>query len=189
MRETLPTRVAIVGSTGSGKTTLAHRLAVRLGLECVELDALHWEPNWTEAADDVLRARVQAALASGRWVVDGNYFKLHDLTLARAQVLVWLDYSFQRTALQLLRRTFRRGWQREELWSGNRESFTKALFSRDSILLWLLKSYGPNRRRYTAMIGSGMYPELAVVRLHSPAALQAWLASLPTKSHLRPPGA
>ena len=173
------TRIAVVGTTGSGKTTLARELASRLGLRCVELDALHWEPNWVEAADDVLRSRVQAALESGRWVVDGNYSKLHDLTLARAQLLVWLDYSFVRTALQLLRRTFARSLRHEELWSGNRESFSKALLSGDSILLWLLRSYTRNRRRFRAIIEGCNYPQLEIVHLRSPAATRAWLASLP----------
>ncbi len=172
-------RIAVVGSTGSGKTTLARQLAERLGLPYVELDALHWEPNWTEATDEALRARVLAATESGRWVVDGNYSKVHDLTLARAQTLVWLDYSFARTSLQLLRRTFGRATRHAELWSGNRESLRMALLSRDSILLWLLRSYGRNRRRYLGMIEGGFYPQLAVVHLRSPRETRAWLASLP----------
>ena len=175
------TRIAIVGATGSGKTTLARELAARLRLPDVELDALHWEPNWTPASPEMLHRRVEDALASGRWVADGNYSMVQDLTLARAQMLVWLDYSFLRTALQLLRRTVRRAWRREELWHGNRESFRKALFSSDSILLWLLKSYGPVRRRYEALTESGAYPQLAIVRLRSPAATRAWLESLPAR--------
>jgi len=177
--ETALCRVVVGGSTGSGKTTLARELAARLGLRYVELDALQWEPNWTPASDEVMRAGVTAALASDRWVVDGNYFKLHDLTLAHAQLLVWLDYSFAQTACQLVRRTFQRAYRREELWNGNRESFAKALWSQDSILLWLLKSYRANRRRYQALFERQMYPQLEVVRLRSPAATRAWLASLP----------
>jgi adenylate kinase family enzyme len=173
-----PTRVSIVGATGSGKTTLARELAARLGLGHVDLDALYWGPNWTPAPDPVLRRSVEAALASGRWVVDGNYTRLHDLTLAQAQVLVWLDYSFPRTAWQLLRRTFGRAARREELWNGNRESFREALLSRRSILLWLLQSYGRHRRQYRRLIESRAYPQLTVVHLRSPHATRAWLASL-----------
>ncbi|MCL5946925.1 MAG: hypothetical protein M1298_02760, partial [Chloroflexi bacterium] len=40
-------RVAIVGITGVGKTSLAKRLAATLGVTHVELDALYWcLPGW-----------------------------------------------------------------------------------------------------------------------------------------------
>ena len=56
-----PRRIAVVGTSGSGKTTLARRLAQRLGIPHVELDALHWEPDWTPAPRDVSRARGRGA--------------------------------------------------------------------------------------------------------------------------------
>src|SRR5436305_799712 len=41
-------RLVVVGTSGSGKTTLAREIARRRALPHVELDALHWGPNWTE---------------------------------------------------------------------------------------------------------------------------------------------
>ena len=54
-----PRRIAVVGTSGSGKTTLAHRLAQQLGIPHVELDALHWDPNWTPAPPDTFRERTE----------------------------------------------------------------------------------------------------------------------------------
>jgi adenylate kinase family enzyme len=61
-------RVAIIGTTGSGKSTLGERLAVRLGCPFIDLDALNWGPNWTAVA-----------LAGDCWVAAGNYSKVRDI--------------------------------------------------------------------------------------------------------------
>ncbi|BAY66273.1 topology modulation protein [Calothrix brevissima NIES-22] len=56
-------RISVVGTTGSGKTTLARQISQCLNIPHVELDYLHWEPNWIEAANDVMRARVTQAIS------------------------------------------------------------------------------------------------------------------------------
>jgi adenylate kinase family enzyme len=171
-------RVVVVGTTGSGKTWLAHQLAVRLGVPHVELDALHWEPNWTGAQTSTLRARTARAVSGDGWVVDGNYGKLRDMIWPRAEVLVWLDYSLPVILRQLARRTMRRIVRHEELWSGNRESVRTTFFSRDSLFLWALQTYRRHRREYTDLPRRPEYAHLRVVRLRSPAAARAWLDAL-----------
>jgi energy-coupling factor transporter ATP-binding protein EcfA2 len=99
-------RVVVVGATGSGKSTFAQRLAVRLGAEYVEVDELFWDAHWTEAAPEVFRARVERATAGPRWVVAGNYGRVRDLLWPRADTIVWLDYAFP---LVLRRLTVRNG--------------------------------------------------------------------------------
>src|SRR5205823_6990985 len=103
-----PRRIVVVGSTGSGKTTLASQLARRLALPHVELDALHWEPNWTMAPLDRFRQRVEEALNGEGWVVDGGYGKVRDIVWGRAETLVWLDYGLPVILWRLLKRTLRR---------------------------------------------------------------------------------
>src|SRR5262249_29948937 len=113
-------RVSVIGVTGSGKTTFAASLASRLHLPHVELDALHWEPDWRMAELEVFRNRVGSAAAGDGWVIEGNYSKVRDLVWARADTVVWLDYSFPLTFVRLLRRTIARVRTGEELWNGNR---------------------------------------------------------------------
>jgi hypothetical protein len=54
-------RVAVVGGSRAGKTTLSRRLAHLLGVPHIELDALHHDPDWDEAPAELLRQRVEAA--------------------------------------------------------------------------------------------------------------------------------
>ena len=170
--------IAIVGPTGSGKTTLAVQLAQRLNIPHIELDALHWEPNWTEAPIEVFHARVRAALSGPAWIVDGNYSKAREIVWDRIDTVVWLDYRLSLCLWQLSRRTFHRVVTRQELWNGNRESWRKVL-SKDSILLWSLRSYPRLRERYTRLLGLPEYQHLIAVHLTSPRMTARWLASVP----------
>ena len=42
-------RVVVFGTTGSGKSWLAERLAARHGLRVIELDRLYWGRDWMPA--------------------------------------------------------------------------------------------------------------------------------------------
>lgn len=178
-------RIAVIGTSGSGKTTLGRAIAARLGVPHVELDALHWRPNWTQAPDEEFRAALRRALEGECWVVDGNYRKVRDLIWQRADTIVWLDYSLSRVMYQLLRRTLIRVLGGEELWNGNRERLRDALFSRDSILLWALQTHHQHRRQYPAAFTQPQHRHLQVIRLHSPTHTRRWLANLSASARSR----
>ncbi len=171
-------RIAAVGTTGSGKTTLARQIAQRLAVPFVEEDALAWEPNWTMAPRDVLRQRIAEALSGEAWVVDGNMFSLGHPNLQRADTVIWLDLPLSTILWRLLWRTFRRVTTREELWSGNRERWRVAFFSRDSLLWYALRTFRARRRAYAALFAQAEYAHLTVVRLRSQWAARAWLSGI-----------
>jgi len=77
---------------GVGKTTLARRLASKLRLENIELDAIFHQENWEHPTEDEFHRLVSEALpADGRWVVDGNYSAVAEIVASRADIIVWLD--------------------------------------------------------------------------------------------------
>ena len=134
-----PRRVSVVGSTGTGKTTFARDLAAILGVPHIELDALAWAPNWRLVDAETLQARVRGAIAGDAWVVDGNYGGrgARQLVWARADTIIWLDFSLFVIYARLLRRTVARIRDGAELWpgTGNRETIRGAFLSRES-LFW-----------------------------------------------------
>lgn len=173
-------RLVVVGTTSSGKSTLAAQIAKKLGLDFVELDALHWEPNWVEAPDDVFRQRVDAATRAPGWVVAGNYATVRDIVWPRAQAVIWLDYPLPTVFWRLTRRTFRRWWTRELLWGTNRESLWVhfKLWSEESLFHWLFKTYWRRKREYPQLFALPQHAHLHIIHFKTPQETEAWLKTL-----------
>lgn len=170
-----PQRISVVGTSGSGKTTLAKQISQLLTIPDIELDYLHWEPNWVEVPNDVMRQRVSQALSGNSWVVDGNYSIVRDIVWGKADTIVWLDYSFPVVMSRVLWRTFQRLVKQQEVCNGNRETW-KTTIRRDSVILWALQTYHKNRRQYALLLKKPEYAHLLVVRVRSLEETQNWLS-------------
>jgi hypothetical protein len=170
-------RINVVGTSCSGKTTLARDLARRLATPHVEFDALFWGPDWTPVTAAEFRERLSATLAADRWVADGGYANVRDITWSRADTIVWLDYPLRTVLARWARRTIARIRSGEEFWpgTGNRESVRKAL-RRDGLIWWILRTHHRRRRSFGASMGSGA--DVRWIRLRSPAQAERWLASI-----------
>lgn len=143
-------RVLIHGVTGSGKSTAAGRLGDVLGLPTHLVDEeIGWLPGWQQREVTDQR-RIAAQLAAGdRWVFDSTYSGFRDLVVARAQVMVGLDYPRRISLGRLLRRTAGRIRDRGEICNGNQETLGQ-VFSRDSIIVWHFRSFTRKRTQMRA---------------------------------------
>ena len=171
-------RVAVIGASCTGKTTLSRELARRLGVPHVELDALHHDPGWQEAPADVLQARVEEALAAAPdgWVVDGNYHgKLGTSVVERADTVVFLDLPRRVALRRVLWRTLSRAVTHKELWNGNRETFRNA-FSRDSIVWWVIRQHDSHRTKWEPRLAP--LTQVDLVSLRSSHEVRDWLQSI-----------
>lgn len=173
-------RVVVIGVTSSGKSTLAERLARQFGMRFIELDALHWEPNWQEAPLQVFRDRVEKATQAEKWCVAGNYQIVRDLIWPKADAVIWLDYPFLTVFWQLSRRTFRRWWNQEVLWGTNVEPFLVhfKLWSKESLFHWLFRTYWRRKREIPAVLSRPEHRHLELIRLRHPKETETWLESL-----------
>lgn len=85
-------RGAVVGSSGSGKSTVAERLGEIFGCPWLELDSICHQANGQMLEQGAFRKRLgEFANHEPRWIIDGNYSQVSDLIWNRADTLVWLD--------------------------------------------------------------------------------------------------
>ena len=125
-------------------------------------------PDWSECPTDEFREAVRRRAATDEWVVDGNYSKVRDILLSRATDSVWLNYSFPVVFWRALSRTCRRIISREELFGGNRETFRKSFFTRDSILWWVMRTHRYRKRLYRELFSVGAGARVRLTELRRP---------------------
>ena len=113
-------RVAIIGRSGGGKSTLARKLGAVIGAPVVHLDTLFWRPGWVESEREPFRARVAEALSGDAWVADGNFFtSIGDLNIGRADTIIWIDQPRLLCLGRAIRRVvFERGGRRPDMAAG-----------------------------------------------------------------------
>ncbi len=170
----MPKRICVKGTSGAGKTTFAADLAKRLGVPHIELDALHWGPDWAMAEPEPFRASVIDAMtaAPDGWVIDGNYDrKLGGIVVDAGDTIVWLDLPLRLALARLWRRSMHRLRNDVELWNGNHESWRELFASRESLFVYTVRSKRRQRRAWPARFGGD--PRL--VRLRSTREVHRWL--------------
>jgi adenylate kinase family enzyme len=165
-------RVAVIGTSGSGKTTFAGALAARRGVPHIDLDAVTWQPGWValhETDPDEFVRRCAAAMAGDDWVSCGNYIASRPPLLARATHLVWLDYPRAIVMARVIRRSFARALTHDELWpgTGNREDFRRWL-DKGHPIRWAWDTHARRQRSYGAMFANPALAHLERVRITRP---------------------
>ncbi len=160
-------RVVVIGCSCAGKTSFARGLANELGIPNIELDALHWLPDWVQRPTKDFRELADQAVVPERWVADGNYSQVRDIVWQRATCLIWLNYPFRVVFWRALRRTLTRVFTRQAVHSGNRESFRRVFLHNDSILWWVITTYHKRRREFPEIFRQHHFSFLKVIEFKS----------------------
>lgn len=143
-------RILIIGGNGCGKTTLAYKLANKLGLPLVHLDALYWRDNWESAPVDEFDELLMKELLQPKWIIDGNINRTIPLRLKHCDTVIYMDFSrikcvygaIKRVVMNYGKSRLDMGGYCPEKFDKETIKFIKSIWSNDKI----------NRKRFYNMI-------------------------------------
>lgn len=147
-------RIVIIGTSCSGKTTVAEKLADTLQIKHIQLDELHWLPDWQERNNTEFRQLVQEAVQENNWVLDGNYSATRGIVWPRATTIIWLNYPFLLVFYQAAKRSIIRAVTKKTVCAGNTESFRQTFFSKDSMILYVLQTHQKRQKQYPQILAN-----------------------------------
>jgi adenylate kinase family enzyme len=166
-------RVLVIGTGGSGKSTVARRLAQRTALPLIHLDAHYWRPGWQPTPPDEWHAKVQQILRGQTWIIDGNYGGTLDLRLAACDTVIFLDLPRIVCLWRVLKRQVRYlGRTRPELSPGCPERLSW------EFLTWIW-TYPSRRRGDILKRLTGLDQLKRVVILRSSAEVEQFIVGVP----------
>lgn len=103
-------KIYIVGSVGSGKTTLARKVAAQLHLPHFETDNFVWNHQPTGDIRNEIDVRNQLfinAVKQEKWVIEGVHIDWTDEALLVADQIVFLDIPVNKRTWRIIRRYIR----------------------------------------------------------------------------------
>lgn len=174
-------RIAVIGTSGAGKSYVAEALAAKLGIPYVCNDAIIWRPDWVPTPREQRVKEMDAATRGPSWTFDGNLIatNLEDrFALVRCDTIVWLDLPRWQVWSQVTLRTLRGLITRKPHWRNGNVERWRIFFSAENIVWWSIKTFSERRKQYAALFRDPGYSSRALIRLRSRRAVDAWLSSV-----------
>ncbi len=168
-------RVMIIGSVGTGKSTLGSALNRLLGLPIIHLDLIVWQPGCRTIPDHEFIAVHDDLLARNAWIIEGvGPWQTWGARIAAADTIILPDYSI---------------WQAWR-WIAKRQLSTiigrhaptppdcQPLPMTFTLLRWVWVYRREMRPAIERLIREESKPDTAILRFHNPAMMRRCLHEL-----------
>lgn len=167
-------KIAIIGYSASGKSTLAKKLADYYNAPCLHMDALRFQPNWITSDNNWMKSQVQSFLQQNNsWVIDGNYsFCLYHERMQESDLIIYLNFSRLNSLFRAVKRYIKyHGKNREDMANGCKEKLDW------EFIRWILKDgrSKESKERYQSI--QKFYPE-KFIQLHNQNEINRFLKTL-----------
>jgi adenylate kinase family enzyme len=117
-------KIAIVGPTGAGKTTLANDLGSSLSIKAFHLDRFFWKRNWEKETRDNRIDILQQLVQEKQWIIEGSYINSTKLHLIAADTIIFLDPPPFVCLLRIIKRYRKDHGRRRDVPEGCTEKLT-----------------------------------------------------------------
>lgn len=86
-------KMIVIGSPGTGKSTIAKQLADSLAINLYHLDKLFWKPHWKMSTKAEQREILYDIVKQNFWIIAGNYSSTLDIRIREADTIIYLKRS------------------------------------------------------------------------------------------------
>ena len=167
-------RIAVIGSGGAGKTTLALALSESLDIPVFHLDRMYWQSGWVLSDHEEIRPDLDAVMAREEWIIDGNYSSSLEARVQRADTVFFLDLPVWVCIAGVIARYLKyRGTNRPDMTEGNNERLTL------DFLGWILNYRRQRRPRVLALLKANQH-DTRVTILRSRGEVSAFMSAIGT---------
>jgi adenylate kinase family enzyme len=98
------TRIMIIGSGGSGKSTFAAELGKLAQLPVYHLDAYYWRPGWVATPNEEWDQFLKQLVLEDEWIIDGNYGRTLEIRMNKSDVIIFFDLPPWITTYRVIKR-------------------------------------------------------------------------------------
>ena len=110
MKENIPNKIHIIGSVGSGKTTLARNLSSKHNLPYYELDNVVWKRHKSgdiKRTDQERDEYLDKIVCSDRWIIEGAHSDNWVIkNFQNADLIIFLDTPYKKRIIRIIKRFF-----------------------------------------------------------------------------------
>lgn len=86
-------KIIIIGSPGSGKSTMSKELSDILMIPVIHLDKIFWKPNWISINKEEFDQKLNEVLMKDTWIIDGDYNRTLGVRIKKCDLIIYLDYE------------------------------------------------------------------------------------------------
>jgi adenylate kinase family enzyme len=109
MKKNSPAKIHIIGSVGSGKTTLGKKLSAKLNIVHYELDNVVWQRYETGDVRRSVKERdeyLQWITRSDAWIIEGVHYEWVQDSFENADIIILLNPTYATRIFRIMKRFF-----------------------------------------------------------------------------------